>query len=66
MREKDPESWADAVEFDKIIRHGVQGTKERCYLHNSLKPLDEVDLSTAEDHGQLNLFADECEGICGT
>jgi hypothetical protein len=65
MKDHDPESWVDAVKFDKIIRQGVRGTREKCYLHNSLRPLDEVDLSTDEDHGQLSLFTDECEGMCG-
>jgi hypothetical protein len=27
--------------------------------------LGEVDLTTAEDHGQINLFGNECEGMCG-
>jgi len=34
-------------------------------MHRSLVPLDQVDLSTAEDRGQLNLFLNECEGMCG-
>jgi hypothetical protein len=37
-------------------------------LHASLVPLDQVDLSTPEDHGQLSLldgFGMECEGMCG-
>ena len=29
-------------------------------------PLDEVDLSTAAERSQSDLFADECDGICGT
>jgi hypothetical protein len=65
MKNGDPDSWADAVEFDKIIRTDVQGIIQKCYLHSSLKPLDEVDLSTPEDHGQLSLFTEECEGMCG-
>lgn len=28
-------------------------------------PLDEVDLTTAEDRGQLTLWDNECEGMCG-
>jgi len=35
------------------------------YLHRSLKPLSEVDLSTDEDHGQQIMFGNECEGMCG-
>lgn len=65
MRDNDPEAWADAVQFDRLIRNGVRGTKWPCYLHQSLKPLDEVDLSTPEEHGQLSLFGNECEGMCG-
>lgn len=65
MRDNDPESWRDAVEFDRQLREvGVRGIEGECYLHRSLVPLDEVDLSTAEDRGQLNFLA-ECEGMCG-
>jgi hypothetical protein len=35
------------------------------FLHDSLKPLSEVDFSTDEDRGQQVLFANECEGMCG-
>jgi hypothetical protein len=35
------------------------------YLHRSKRLIDEVDLSTDEDRGQLSLFNNECEGMCG-
>lgn len=35
------------------------------YLHRSCKPIGEVDFSTDEERGQLNLFNNECEGMCG-
>ena len=35
------------------------------YLHRSLKPLAEADLSDGSDPRQLNLFNNECEGMCG-
>jgi hypothetical protein len=35
------------------------------YLHNSKQRIDEVDLSTDLDRGQLSLFGNECEGMCG-
>lgn len=36
----------------------------REFVHRSLKPLDEVDFSTAEDRGQGSML-DICEGGCG-
>lgn len=59
----DPVAWADAIEVDKAIRDQSPGGKQ--YMHQSCKPLDQVDLSTAEERGQLNLFNNECEGMCG-
>jgi hypothetical protein len=55
------DEWLATVEADKQIR-AASGKPQ--FMHRSLKPLDEVDLSTAEDHGQLN-FLSECEGMCG-
>lgn len=65
MKQDDPESFADAVSIDRMIRGGVRGTTQRLYLHRSLKPLDEIDFRSAEDVGQQRLFDDECEGMCG-
>jgi hypothetical protein len=69
MKDNSPAEWADAVQVDAPIRAGgtqfnakIRGEQ---YMHSSLKPLDQVDLSTPEDHGQLNLFNNECEGMCG-
>jgi hypothetical protein len=59
-----PAEFADAVEVDRIIRHqpGIRGEQ---FVHAARVPLDQVDLSTAADHGQLDLFVNECEGMCG-
>jgi hypothetical protein len=35
------------------------------FMHRSLKPLEEVDFRNAEDFGQVNMFGNECEGMCG-
>ena len=65
MKNNRPEQWADAVEFDKAMRDGpYPHTKGQVYLHPNMIPLDQVELSTAEDRGQLS-FLDECEGMCG-
>lgn len=58
-------AWRQIVAVDKFIRAGVHNTTEKLFLHKSLKPIDEVDLSTQEEKGQINLFENECEGMCG-
>jgi hypothetical protein len=60
-----PEEFADAVTMDRAIRH-QPGFRGEQYMHRSLKPLDQVDLSTAADRGQIEFgFLAECDGICG-
>lgn len=63
LREDSPEEWAEAVALDKAIRIGG-GMRGDTFLHRSCIPLGEVDLSTAEDRGQLN-WLNECTGACG-
>jgi len=53
--------WTDAVDFDKRIRK-CGGMRGDMYLHRSRQPLDEIDFSTPEDHGQQDLFCDS--GFC--
>lgn len=65
MRDNDAEAWADAVEVDRALRTGVRGIRGEIFRHRSGVPLDQVDLSTAADHGQLDLWPNECEGMCG-
>lgn len=72
LRDGSPKEWADAVAFDEAIRGGhVQPDGKvqllgAAYLHSSLVPLAQADLSTPEDRGQLNLFEADCQsGVCG-
>lgn len=65
IRDTDPEAWADAVALDEVIRKPVRGIRGEQFMHRKLLPLAEVDLSTAEERGQINLFENECEGMCG-
>jgi len=55
--------WEETVAVERAIREGVGGRQQ--FMHPQRVPLDQVDLSTAEDRGQLNLFLNECEGMCG-
>lgn len=57
------DEWDETVAVDRAIREGVRGRQQ--YMHPARVPLDQVDLSTAEERGQLNLFINECEGMCG-
>jgi len=63
-----PAEFQSVVEVDRRLRDrpaAAYRMKGRLFLHRSRKPLNEVDLSTAEERGQLNLFENECEGVCG-
>ena len=65
----DPEGWQQAVDHDRAIRPGFKRMNSdvstgELYLHRSLKPLDEVDLTDPHEN-QINLWAGECEGMCG-
>src|SRR5262245_56663704 len=66
LRDESPDDFADAVMIDAAIRTAIPKlTKTSLFVHRSLKPLDQVDLSTDRDRGQLDLFLDECDGMCG-
>jgi hypothetical protein len=53
-----------AVEFDRESRDmRVRGVRELAYVHRSLKPLDQVDFDPMRD--QIDMFGNECEGMCG-
>jgi hypothetical protein len=65
IRDNDPEAWAQAVAVDREIRVGLRGVRGEVYLHRSAVPLEEADIRTPADRGQLDLFGNECEGLCG-
>ena len=65
MKQKEPDSWSQAVEIDQMIRGGVRGTKNPLYLHRSCKPLDEVDFDAQHEFAWMEDMHEECEGICG-
>lgn len=67
LRDGNQADWNLAVEVDRRIRLPEQVTRlgGEMFAHRSKVPLSEVDLSTLEDHGQLNFFNNECEGMCG-
>lgn len=64
LKINDLDSWRDAVEFDRKIRK-LPKVNGEVYLHRSLKPLDEVEFSNNVKQLEFDLFANECEGMCG-
>ena len=62
-----PEEFQSAVEFERRFQSAVEGGSMigKPWLHRKMIPLDQVDLSTEEERGQLNMFNNECEGSCG-
>lgn len=67
LKNDEPLEFTKAVEFETLMQTARESDNFRSipFLHPSLKPLQLVDLSTAEERGQLNLFENECEGMCG-
>ena len=65
MKTQRPEEFAEAVAFDKKIRLGSRSIKDKVYLHRKCIPLDEVEFNKKEDDKQLDMFNNECEGMCG-
>jgi hypothetical protein len=67
LKTDDPEAFNHAVEFEKklqAIKRETDNMKGVPFLHTNLKPLSEVDFSKP-DYEQVNLFGNECEGMCG-
>jgi len=74
LRDQEPEEFARAVQFEKdlqAVKAKTDNQRGVPFLHPSLVPLDQVDLSTDIERGQLSLwleeqsFGNECEGMCG-
>lgn len=71
LQRSSPEEFADAVEFEREWNRVVltdkrpSQTRGKIFLHRSCVPLDQVDFRTAKDFGQVDMFANECEGMCG-
>jgi hypothetical protein len=67
MRDNASDEWADAVAIDAAlrVRGRMKGMRSTQYMHRDLVPLDQVDLRTDAELGQLDLFNNECEGMCG-
>lgn len=57
MRDNDPASWRDAVQFDQEYRSGA-GLESQRFLHITCKPLDQapIDRIRPSEHQQLDIL----------
>lgn len=71
IKTQDPQGWNMAVEFEKSLQKGFAEVSEAWknpsdppipFLHRKRIPLDQVEL---DEKNQLDLFGEECEGMCG-
>jgi len=65
LRRDSPNEFADVVEFERDLRaNGRDAIKGNVFFHRSLIPLEHIE----HFHGELqyDMFADECDGVCGT
>lgn len=58
-----PEDWQEAIMVDRAIRKARPPYD--LFVHSSRKPLEDVDLRTDIQRGQLSLWDEECSGLCG-
>lgn len=59
FKKEDGKSWNQILEVDAMLNERDE------FLHPSCKPIKDADFSTEEERGQINLFNNECEGMCG-
>ena len=67
MKRNHPDEWARAVEFDNALRQQrtaklAAGIKGEIFVHRSMKPLRDAELG---DTQTIDMFGNECEGMCG-
>lgn len=68
LKAEEPSEFEKAVQFEKAVERLCKNGgnfMSTPFLHRSCKPLSEVDFSTEEEMGQVSMFNNECEGMCG-
>lgn len=68
LQAEEPEEFARAVQFEKDIQQTKRSSDDFFsipFCHPSAKPLDQIDFRSDVERGQMTLWDDECEGMCG-
>jgi hypothetical protein len=68
LKTEEPEAFQDAIAFEQRLQ--AVSKEVGCHsgiptLHRSGVAIEKVDFSTEEEKGQISLFQNECEGMCG-
>jgi 3'-phosphoadenosine 5'-phosphosulfate sulfotransferase (PAPS reductase)/FAD synthetase len=63
LRDHAPGDWWKAIQVDKKIR--MVRPPNKLYVNAQCKPLDECNFEDEIDKGQLNMWEEECNGVCG-
>lgn len=65
MKVRYPDDFEVACQADEAIRHGLPGVKRPAYIHDSLKPLREIDFAAEVERKRGTLFGAH-SGMCGS
>jgi hypothetical protein len=68
MKKNRPAEWADVTSFDAALRvdgKRLPGVTGEAYIHRRMLPLEEAVVAAGFDPNQIDLFDQECEGMCG-
>lgn len=62
LRDREPHNWRKVIGLDRAIRQ-LPRLRAQTFLHSSRIPLEDVDLDA--ESPQLDLFQNDCTGMCG-
>jgi hypothetical protein len=71
LKTEEPVEFQRSVQFERdmqaALRQATGAAKLQgdAFLHSSLKPLDQVEFGDQKGHIQIDMFGNECEGLCG-
>lgn len=69
LKEEEPDEWRKAVQFEKSLTVAVARSDSATsipFLNKRCVPLDQIDFyEDSSDPDQMDLFGNECEGLCG-
>lgn len=68
LKNNEPAEFENAVQFERAIQKAKASSQNFAstpFLHRSCIPLDQVDFSRDTDRGQMTMWNEECEGMCG-